>query len=366
MHLLDRQLIRNYLKAYVICLVSLLTLYVVVDLFTNLDEFTDAHSDLKGVLQHIGTYYGYKVTQIFDRLSEAIALLAGTFTVALLQRNNELLPQLSAGVPTRRVVMPILLSALVMLGLGTLNQELVIARIGPELQNDKSDPFGTKEVLAKGAYEPNGVHLEGRLANRKEQYVKKFYVIIPEQVAGTLIHLNSERAYYKPTRDGDPLSGGWLLTETQPEKLANLNYAGLVMLDAGKYFLFTKRVDFDALSNQPNWFNFASTAQLLQQLNRGDSTRLASMAVMFHMRLTRPLLGFIMVVMGLSVILRDQNRNVFISAGLCLLMCGLFFAVQFACKSLGDNEYLSPALAAWLPVLVFGPLAVAMFDAIHT
>ena len=84
------------------------------------------------------------------------------------------------------------------------------------------------------------------------------------------------------------------------------------------------------------------------------------------MRLTRPLLGFIMVLMGLSVILRDQNRNVFISAGLCLLLCGLFFAAQFACKSLGDNEFIAPALAAWIPVLIFGPLSVAMFDAIHT
>ena len=303
LHLLDRQLVRGYVKAYLICLVSLLTLYVVVDLFTNLDEFTDAHNTLKGVLGHIGTYYGYKVTQIFDRLAEAITLLAATFTVALLQRNNELLPLLSAGVPTRRVVMPILLTAIVMITLGTLNQELVISRIGAQLMNGKDDPFGDKDLLAKGAYEPNGIHLEGRLATRKGLTIKKFYAIIPEQVAGTLIHLNSERAYYKPAVDGNPLTGGWLLTETQPERISNLTYAGLVMLEPGKYFLYTKRVDFDSLANLPNWFTFASTARLLRELNRGDSPRLASMAVMFHMRLTRPLLGFIMVVMGLSVIL---------------------------------------------------------------
>jgi lipopolysaccharide export system permease protein len=366
MHLLDRQLIRGYVKAYLICLVSLLTLYVVVDLFTNLDEFTDGHNTLKGVLGHIGTYYGYKVTQIFDRLSEAIALLAATFTVALLQRSNELLPQLSAGVPTRRIVMPILFTALVMLGLGTLNQELIIARIGVHLMNDRSDPVGNKDMPAKGAYEPNGIHLEGRLATRQGLMIKKFYAIIPEQVAGTLIHLNAERAYYKPANEGNPLSGGWLLTETQPERISNLSYTGLIMLEPGKYFLHTRRVDFDALANMPNWFNFASTARLWQELQHGDNNRLASMAVMFHMRLTRPLLGFIMVLMGLSVILRDQNRNVFISAGLCLLLCGLFFAAQFACKSLGDNEFVSPALAAWIPVLMFGPLSVAMFDAIHT
>src|SRR5579859_4995897 len=152
MYLLDRQLFWAYLKAYVICLVSLLTLYVVVDLFTNLDEFTEHHNNLREVLTHIGTYYGYKVTQIFDRLSEAIVLLAATFTVALLQRNNELLPQLSAGVPTRRVVLPVLIAACIMLGLSLVNQEFIISQIGDKLANDKSDPFGDRDILAKGAY----------------------------------------------------------------------------------------------------------------------------------------------------------------------------------------------------------------------
>ena len=70
--------------------------------------------------------------------------------------------------------------------------------------------------------------------------------------------------------------------------------------------------------------------------------------------------------MGLSIILRDQTRHVFISAGLCLAMCAIFFAVVFAGRFLGNADYVSPALAAWLPVLIFGPLALALYDAIHT
>jgi lipopolysaccharide export system permease protein len=60
------------------------------------------------------------------------------------------------------------------------------------------------------------------------------------------------------------------------------------------------------------------------------------------------------------VILRDQNRNVFLSTGLCLGLCALLFATIFACKFLGDYDYLSPALAAWLPVLLFAPAAFVM------
>jgi lipopolysaccharide export system permease protein len=47
-------------------------------------------------------------------------------------------------------------------------------------------------------------------------------------------------------------------------------------------------------------------------------------------------------------------------------MCALFYGVIFACKFLGESDYVSPALSAWLPVLLFGPYTVAQYDAIHT
>ena len=96
----------------------------------------------------------------------------------------------------------------------------------------------------------------------------------------------------------------------------------------------------------------------------------AILAFDFHKRLTRPLSGIILVLLGLSNILRDQNRNIFISAGLCLILCVLFNASLFASQYLGTNEdtknYISPALAAWLPVIVFGPISLVMYDAVHT
>lgn len=132
------------------------------------------------------------------------------------------------------------------------------------------------------------------------------------------------------------------------------------------YFLHTTEVDFDVVTRDHKWFYLASTWRLFQELGKPEAAKLAPMAVVFHARLTRPILGMILLFLGLSLILRDQNRNVFISAGMCIGMCAVFFAVQFACKTLGDREYLVPALAAWLPVLVFGPLAFVLFDAIHT
>ena len=68
MKLLDRLVILAYVRSFFFCLFSLLSLYVVIDLFMNLDEFTARHHGLWPVLQHIGSYYGYRLTKFFDQL----------------------------------------------------------------------------------------------------------------------------------------------------------------------------------------------------------------------------------------------------------------------------------------------------------
>src|SRR5437773_9051758 len=140
-------MVRGYVKAYLFFLISLLSLYIVVDLFTNLDGFIHKKSGLAEAMKHIGSYYGFQSIRYFDQMCEAIVLLAAMFTVAWMQRNNELLPLLSCGVSTRRVVRPVLYCAGILLSLSVLNQEFVIPRISNHLETDRDDPNGEKEVV---------------------------------------------------------------------------------------------------------------------------------------------------------------------------------------------------------------------------
>lgn len=366
--LLDRQMIVSYVKAYLVCLVSLLGLFIVVDLFTNLDDFTHAQKGLGPVLEHIGKYYGYKSTQIFDRLCEAIVLLAAMFTVAWMQRNNELLPLLSAGVSTRRVVQPVLVAACAMLGLSIANQELVLPAIDSFLVENRANPDGEKEVEVKGARDRNGILIAGSTAYKKNLQVVNFNCTLLPNLGGDngLITVQAREAFYVPADPKVKRSGGWLLKDATPAQIEGWNNPDVLeALAPGRFFLYTD-VDFQTATRPKNWFMFMPTLLLYREINRPGINQLASLAVIFHMRLTRPLLGMILVLLGLSVILRDQNRNVFISAGMCLVLCGVFFAACFTCQYLGNNDLLSPAFAAWLPVLLFGPLAMVMFDAVHT
>ena len=360
---LDRMYLVNYLRSYLIVLVSLLSLYVVVDLFTNLDKFSGYGFAV--MMQRIWAYYSVQTSQIFDKLSEAISLLGAMFTVAWLQRNNELLPQLSAGISTRRVVRPILFGAGFTLLLGPANREFVIPRIADQLTLQRDDLEAVKAIPVNGTYDPYGMHVEGVFGFRNDKKVEHLFVTFPDAGTAGMVHLTAKEAFYVPPGD-DPQSGGWNLFNTTPDILDAPLPRGLTQLGPKRYFLKTADVDFDAVTRGANWYLFGSTWNLRELLAKPDARRQTQVAVAFHMRLTRPIVGALLVLLGLSVILRDQNRNVFINAGLCLVMGAVFYAVVFGCKFLGEADVITPPLAAWLPVLLFGPLSITLFDAVHT
>src|SRR5262249_53675462 len=137
-------------------------------------------------------------------------------TVTWMQRCNELVPLLSAGVSIRRVVLPVLLCAWATLGLAVANQELLIPHIAHNLQFEKDDPAGDKELPVRGAYEPNLIHITGKTASRREQLVREFQCQIPESLAGQLIYLIAQEAHY--VNDG-PDRRGWELINAQPADL---------------------------------------------------------------------------------------------------------------------------------------------------
>jgi lipopolysaccharide export system permease protein len=357
-----------FIRAYAICMVATLSLYIIVDLFTNIDDFFQHGKNGFEIAIHILTYYGYRTIQYYDRLSEALSLLAAMFTVAWTQRNNELIPMLSAGVSTHRFLKPILVGAFLMQIVGVANQEYLIPYIAPALVTDRNDPEGTKDLVVQGCYDPSGVHIDGIRAFRREQVVESFNVTLPVGPHSEMKHLSADLAHYIPPDPRVEDSGGWMMTGTSPAELQEGTYDPeiIAMKDPGRFFLHVREATFDRVTQGQKTQAFSATSNLYRLMQRSDAGRMNELAVTFHMRLTRPIVGMLLVIMGLSIILRDQTRHIFISAGLCLVMCVLFFAVVFGGKFLGTADYISPALAAWLPVIIFGPFAISFYDAIHT
>ena len=74
MRILDYYVLKQFVRVFCICFMSLTGLFAVFDAFSNLDEFlnyADKHGNLIGLLAQ---YYGYRSVALFDRLSGVLAL----------------------------------------------------------------------------------------------------------------------------------------------------------------------------------------------------------------------------------------------------------------------------------------------------
>ena len=366
-NILDRMVLLAYFRSYLIVWASLISLYIVIDLFTHLDSFVNRPGGAVGVVTYIAQYYGYRIPQVFDLMAEPIALLAATFTVSWMQRNNELLPQLSAGVPTRRVVRPVLIGAAIAVSLAPLNTEFLIPEVADELMASRDDPEGAKAQILMGAYDTSGVHLEGQAGYRRDRRVERLCATFPESSPNGMFYIIAAEAVYIPPGDG-PYTGGWMMTGVEEaDRLEGRPLPkSFTVLGTGRCFLKTDNADFDTVARGQTWYVYASTSRLKEMLAGDEPRRQVKIAVLYHTRITRPVVGVLLVMLGVSVILWNQNRHVALSAALCLGIGVGYYACVLGCKALGDGDYISPALAAWLPVMIYGPVALVSFDMIHT
>ncbi len=363
---LDRMTLLAYFRSYAIVWSSLISLYVVIDLFTHLDAYVNRPGGFPAVARFIIVWYGYHIPQVFDLLAEPISLLAATFTVSWMQKNNEMLPQLSAGVPTRRIIRPIILGVMITISLGPLNQELVIPEVAEELMSSRDDPDGNKAQIIMGAYDTSGVHIEGREGTRKDRRIRWFCATFPESSPSGMVHITADNAVYIPPGDG-PETGGWLLTNTTPDTITGTRMPiNLTVLGPGRFFLKVDTADYDTVNRGGAWYMYASTPRLRELLSGAEPRRQVKMAVMFHTRITRPVIGLLLVIVGVAVILWNPSRHIILSAGLCMGIGVGYYMFVLGFKAMGDADYISPPLAAWLPVLIYGPMAIVSFDMIHT
>ena len=93
--ILDRRRYWTFLKAYVICYISLVGLYIEIDAFSNLDEFAKRADTSVELLRIMAWYYLVQQGEFFGKLCVVIGMMAAIFTVTWTQRNNQPLGMLA-------------------------------------------------------------------------------------------------------------------------------------------------------------------------------------------------------------------------------------------------------------------------------
>ncbi|MBI5144577.1 MAG: LptF/LptG family permease, partial [Candidatus Omnitrophica bacterium] len=93
MRILDRYILKSVLSIFIGCLLTFIFLYVIIDIFSHLEDLLKQKIHFDIILQ----YYSSSFPFIFVQVTPIACLLATIYTFAKLNRDNEIIAMRSAG-----------------------------------------------------------------------------------------------------------------------------------------------------------------------------------------------------------------------------------------------------------------------------
>lgn len=361
--ILDRYVIRSFVVNYLISLSVLIGLYIIVDMFVNLDEFTERDLPTIEVLRNIGSYYGYNLFLYFSQLSGIITLVAASFTLARMQRSNELTAILASGTSLYRVAAPVVAVGLILNTLWIIDQEVVIPHIAHKLARPHDDVDGQETYGIWFLSDRNNALISAVEFQPRTQRMKRCVIMDRDEKNHVTGIIMADWGRWNEEQGSWDLDRGILIGagEQQDENFGRDSGLGKRIVSAYQSELTPKEL---MLRQASQWINFMSVRQL-NALEKRETSRLWLIAQTKHGRFTSPFANMILLLIGLPFFLSREPRNVLVSAALSLAMCSTCFVINFVGQNLVSTT-VHPALPAWFPLIVFAPVAVILLDRIKT
>jgi len=380
MKILDRYVLITFLKNYVISLTVLVGMYVMMDMVFHFNDLitvntaaaTGAGSGVFAAIYAIGNYYFFQAFQIFVQLSGVIPVVAAAFTLLRLSRFNELTAFLSAGVPLLRVAVPITIAAVVLNGLLMVDQEWVLPRMIPQLTRkaeDLSQPSVTWFAIKSMQVDQHSLLVAARYhppTGGEEPFMEDIDVLERNDNLQPVAHLFASSAEWEPARHDWKLTGGHRVTGLLPNQMPSPE-------QPVEYYKGDVTPEEISLYHSSAYVELLSTSRINELLNRPKSYGAAGLYKVKHLRVTQLFMNVILVLLAIPMVLTHDPKMLKTAAAKCLMMTGLamgsvFVAQQMASNPPAGNVWISawPALMAWSPILIFGPLAALLLDRVPT
>ncbi len=362
---LDRYLFRSLLTNYVIGVAVMLSLYVVLDLFVNMDEFTERGESVITVVGNITDYYLPNLALYFAQLGGIITLFACGAVLARMRKLNEITAMLASGVSLYRVARPILLFAVATTGLLVLDKEVIIPAVAHRLARKHDEVGGQRAYEVLFLKDGEGALVSAGRFFPETGDLRSLLVMERDEAGAVRRIVEADRATWEPPVEPQPL-GTWRLDRGR--SLTRVTQAGLGPRESKfeefptvyKSNLGPKEIE---LRQAEGWIGFLSLAQLKELQNQPEADAAAILRTR-HSHVVSLIVSLLLVMLGLPFFLDRSPANIIPDATKCVLVCGLCYVGTFVAQSIRIDSL--SAFTAWIPVFVFGTLAMALLDRVRT
>ncbi|MGB0396143.1 MAG: LptF/LptG family permease [Flavobacteriaceae bacterium] len=353
MKIIDWYIIKKYLSTFVVMILLFIPIGIMVDMAEKIDKFKENEVPTQAILN-----YYLDFTWYFGNLLFPIFLfLAVIWFTSKLANNTEIIALLSSGISFTRFLRPYLVSA----GIIALFAFFAGMFIVPK-SNSSFNAFQYKYIAKKNERQTKNLFKQ---INPKEYIFVSSYDPIRKSANNfTLEHFEENMMTFKIQAS----SIRWV----EKDSIFRLSaYVRRSFTDDGEIYLRRSRLDtlFDfkiddlaPVNYKAETLTFSPLNEFIKKEREGGSVMINSHLLVRHKRWSLPFSAFVLTLIGVSVssFKRRGGMGVNLAFGIFLGFLFIFFDKIFSV--LVNKSNFSPFLGAWLPIFIFGGLAIFLLQ----
>jgi len=355
MKILDRYILSDYIKNFIIINFSFSLILVMVSVFDKLTRFIKYGASYQNAI----LYFLFDLPYLFTLTSPVAVLLASLFLMNKLSKYNESIAIRASGRSILRMVMPIFIFgffySFFIMWLG----EFVL----PKAINLREQTYVVKIRGGKMDDIRRRANINYKSSNNLffnigffDGYSKKLYNIdiisYDEQTGGLKQTINAQSAFW----EGDK----WLFNDCYIRDFENgvPTYVEFYKSNKEIPIVEVKPIDFVKSSKKPLAMSYLELKQYIERQKKVGEKSLIE-EVNLESKLAFPFVNFIILFFSVplaSASTRSKSRSIIFLVG--LIVCFFYLSMLRVSQNLGYMGILTPFWAAWVPNIVFSSIGL--------
>ena len=353
---LDRYVAAEFARIFLVTVAGFPVLVFVIDLVDNLRKYTEK----KLTYQAVAMSYFYWIPDTLFMVLPAAVLFATVFSIGTFTRYAEITAAKASGISFYRFITPIILMATLATGIG-----LVFSEVAPPANAKRLKLLaGQSEFRETARYNFAFANDAGRVyriyaLDTEKRRIER--VEIEERGskrrAGLLIAADSGHWH-----DGR----GWLLRKGQMHVLPNDS----IDLAFGFDSILDRRLkespdELRATEREPTEMNYAQLSRFIRALERSGA-EVNLLKVERILKIAIPVTCIIIALFGAPLATSSQRGGAAFGVAISLATTVLFLVLIQLTKAVGGKGLMQPELAAWMPNVLVGVLALVLMARVRT
>ena len=345
---IDWYIIKKFIGTYIYSIALIISISIVFDVNDNLTKFTNYHAPLRAI---VFDYYANFIPYFANLFSPLFVFIAVIFFTSKLAGNSEIIAMLACGMSFKRLLRPYIISAALIallnfyLGAYVIPKGTVVRHDFESLyKNNKKNTSASNIQLMvdKGvvAYisQYDDVHKTGfgfsldKFENKKMVSHMTASVIQYDTISDSRYHWKARS--YKIRK----------LKGLREEIQSGMELDTLIQMEPMD-LIFSK--------GQQETFTSPELRQYISKQQSRGSSNVVQYEVEYHKRIASSFASFILTIIGVSLSSRKRKGGMGLYLGIGLALSFAYILLQTVCATFAINADTPPALAAWIPNILY-------------